>query len=65
MPDLQALSETILSLPADRIAEIEDFVAFIAERERLRSVAQGAAAASEPAFALVWSNPEDDAYDAL
>jgi len=65
MPDLQALSETIQSLPADRIAEIEDFVAFIAERERLRAIAQGAAAASEPAFAAIWSNAEDDAYDAL
>ena len=27
--------------------------------------AEQAAAASDPAFAAIWSNPEDDIYDAL
>jgi hypothetical protein len=30
-----------------------------------RALTQAAAAASAPAFAQVWNNPEDDVYDAL
>ena len=33
--------------------------------ERDRELTRGAAEASAPAFARVWSNPEDDVYDAL
>jgi hypothetical protein len=65
MPDTQALMEQIQALPPERIAEVEDFVAFIAAREQERSLVRAAAAASAPAFAAVWDNPEDDAYDAL
>jgi hypothetical protein len=61
----KTLIEKIEALPADRIAEIEDFVDFIRSRERERSLTAAAAAASAPAFAAVWSNPEDDVYDAL
>jgi hypothetical protein len=35
------------------------------DRERERQLTRGAAEASAPAFAAVWSNPEDDVYDAL
>jgi hypothetical protein len=35
------------------------------EAERERALIRGAAEASAPAFAAVWSNPEDDVYDAL
>jgi len=55
----------IQALPAERIAEIEDFVAFIAAREQDRALTCAASTASMPAFAAVWTNPEDDAYDAL
>ena len=55
----------IEALPAERIAEIEDFVDFIPLREQKRSLTRVAAAASAPAFAAVWSDPEDDVYDAL
>ncbi len=65
MPHAQALLEKIEALPAERIAEVEDFVGFIAARERQRSLTCAAAAASAPPFAAVWSNPEDDAYDAM
>jgi hypothetical protein len=61
----QALIDKIKTLPAERISEVEDFVDFIRLRDRQRSLAGEAAAASEPAFAAIWSNPEDDAYDAL
>ena len=65
MQDAEALLRKIQALPAERIAEIEDFVAFIAAREQERSLPRAAAAASLPAFAAIWENPDDDAYDAL
>jgi hypothetical protein len=61
----QALIDKIKGLPAERIAEVEDFVDFIRLREQDRTLARAAAAASEPAFAGIWSNPDDDAYDVL
>ena len=65
MPNAQALMEKIQALPSERIAEVEDFVDFIRQREQDQSLIRAAAAASAPAFAAVWNNPEDDAYDAL
>lgn len=61
----KALIEKIGALPADLIAEVEDFVDLIGKREQDRSLARIAAAMSAPSFAAVWNNPEDDAYDAL
>jgi hypothetical protein len=65
--DSKTLIEKIEALPAERIAEIENFVDFIRLREQERALtrAAAAAAASVPAFAAIWSNPEDDIYDAL
>ena len=59
------LIEMIQALPPERIAEVEDFVAFITEREQGRALTRATAAASAPVFAAIWNNPEDDAYDAL
>jgi len=64
MPNSQVLIEKIQTLPPDRVAEIEDFVDFIAAREHERALGR-AAAASAPAFAAIWSNPEDDEYDGV
>jgi hypothetical protein len=60
------LLQKISSLPSARITEVKDFVDFLTERERDsdRQLARAAAAGSEPAFAKVWDNPEDDVYDA-
>ena len=62
--DSKTLIEKIEALPAERIAEIEDFVDFIRLREQERLLT-APPAASAPAFAAIWSNPEDDIYDAL
>ena len=64
-PDTQALIEKIRALPAERIAEIEDFVDFIHLREQERALTRAAAETSAPAFAAIWSNSDDDVYDAL
>ena len=61
----QALMEKIQMLPPDRLGEVEDFVDFLRLREQQRALTRAAAAASAPAFAVVWDNPEDDVYDAL
>jgi hypothetical protein len=65
MPNPQSLIEKIKALPPDHITEVEDFVDFIATRAQDRALTRAAASASAPAFAKVWNNPEDDAYDAL
>jgi len=61
----QALIEKIDALPAERIAEVEDFVDFIRLREQRRTLTRAASAASAPAFAAIWNNSDDDAYDAI
>ncbi len=63
MPVTQRLLEAIQALPPERIAKVEDFVAFITAQEQERSVTHAAAAASTPAFAAIWDNPEDAAYE--
>jgi hypothetical protein len=61
----RSLIKKIEALPAERIVEVEDFVDFIAAREQERSLTRAAASASAPAFAGIWNNPDDDAYDAI
>jgi hypothetical protein len=61
----EALIEKIQALSPDRLAEVEDFVDFIRLRDEERALLRHAASASAPAFAAIWSNPEDDCYDAL
>jgi hypothetical protein len=66
MPDdTDGLIEKIRALPAERIAEVENFVDFIRLREQERALTRAAAAASAPAFAAIWDNRDDDAYDVL
>lgn len=58
------LIEKIKELPPDKIAEVVDFVDFLAHRDD-RLLVQATARVSEPAFAKVWDNPEDAEYDKL
>lgn len=59
------LIDKIAALPAPRLAEVEDFVDFLLLKGQDRALAKAALAASEPAFATIWNNPEDDVYDVL
>jgi hypothetical protein len=61
----KALIEKIEALPPERIAEIEDFVDFLRLREEARALRRDFMAASEPAFARLWDNPQDSIYDAI
>jgi hypothetical protein len=60
----EELLEKIKHLPPERIAEVEDFVDFLAQRDDSR-LAQAAARMSEDSFRKVWDNEEDAAYDSL
>ena len=61
----RSLIEKLQTLPPERLGEVEDFVDFIQMREQQRGLTRAAAAASAPAFAAIWDNPEDSDYDAL
>ena len=65
----ETLIRKIGALPVARIAEVEDFVDFIGQREDAATsdaaLRNAAMIASAPSFAAIWSNPEDDVYDAL
>jgi len=58
------LIEKIKGLPPDKLAEVVDFVEFLAHRDD-RLLVQAASRISEPSFAKVWDNPEDAEYDNL
>ena len=65
------LIEKIAALPPQRLAEVEDFVDFLRARDEAHELKRDsrltaeATRASEPAFARVWDNDEDTAYDRL
>ena len=60
-----ALLAKLQQLPPQRLAEVEDFIDFLRTRDDERTLAHAAAKAAEPAFAKVWDNAEDAAYDRL
>ena len=60
----ELLFEKIEQLPPQKVAEVIDFVDFLAEREE-RKLVQSAAKLSEEAFIKVWDNDEDAEYDKL
>jgi hypothetical protein len=60
-----SLSDKIHSLPPEQIAEVEEFIARLSSRDPESALRRSSATISKPAFAAVWNNPEDDAYDAL
>ena len=60
----EELIEKIKALPPDQIAEVVDFVDFLAHRND-RPLVKAALKLSEPAFAEVWNNPENAEYDTL
>lgn len=60
----EVLVEKINQLPLNRIAEVEDFVDFLTQREEHR-VVDSATKLSEDVFREVWDNEEDAIYDKL
>ncbi|MDQ3583266.1 MAG: DUF2281 domain-containing protein [Pseudomonadota bacterium] len=63
--DPNTLIEKVKALPAERLAEVEDFVDFLRMRLDDSALVTAAAKRSEEAFARVWDNVDDSAYDRL
>jgi len=61
----QTLIEKLKSLPPERVAEVEDFVDFLRTRDEERALERAATRAAEPAFAKVWNNDDNAAYERL
>ena len=61
----EELFEKLRSLPAEKIAEVEDFVDFLRQRDTDRQLAGSITRLSEDAFRKVWDNPDDADYDRL
>ena len=59
------LIDKIRNLSPERVAEVEDFVDFLAARDGDVQVSRLTARASEAAFGAVWDNAEDADYDRL
>jgi hypothetical protein len=64
-PNEEELLEKIRRLAPERMAEVEDFVDFLRQRDEERGLTQAAIQISEAAFAKVWENPDDADYDRL
>lgn len=59
------LLKKIQTLPPERIAEIEDFIDFLCQRDYDRHLIKAASKISEKKLKEIWDNPEDDDYDKL
>jgi len=62
---IRELIDKLEALPPERVAEVEDFIDFIKQRDQDRQLTRAAAKASEPSLQKVWDNPDDAVYDAL
>ena len=65
IPNEALLLGKIRELPADKIAEVEDFVEFLRTKADDSKLAGAVTKLSERSFAEVWDNPSDAEYDKL
>lgn len=64
-PQPSNIFKKLQSLSPERMQEVEDFIDFLAQREKEQSLVFTAMKTSENAFAQVWDNSEDAVYDQL
>jgi hypothetical protein len=64
-PRERVLIEKIRMLSPDRLAEVQDFVEFLSQRDQDARLLRAGNKLSEEAFNKVWDNPEDAEYDNL
>jgi len=61
----EELFEKLRSVPADKIAEVEDFVDFLRQRDAEHRLATSITRLSEDTSRKVWDNLDDADYDRL
>ena len=59
------LIQKLRDLPPERLAEVENFVDFLRQRDDDQRLTQAAARLSEASFQKIWGNDEDAVYDDL
>ena len=64
-PRPPSLVDKLCELPAEKLAEVEDFVDFLRQKHEDQKPRHAALKMSEPAFRRVRDNPIDAAYDKL
>ncbi len=57
--------EKLEHLSPERLAEVEDFIDFLRQRDQDKRLRQEYVQASENAFNQVWDNDDDAIYDCL
>lgn len=62
---IDQIQEKLKHLAPERLAEVEDFIDFLRERDQDRCRRRDYAQSSAAAFARVWDNDEDAVYDEL
>ncbi len=62
---IRELIDKLETLPPERVAEVEDFIDFIKQRDQDRQLTQAATKTAEPSLKKVWDNPDDAIYDTL
>jgi hypothetical protein len=65
IPNDAELFDKIRALPADKVAEVEDFVDFLRQKVAEQALTRATARLSVSAFAEVWDNPDDAEYDRI
>lgn len=65
LEQIQTLIDKIRVLLPEKLAEVEDFVDFLRQRNEERRLTQAAMKVAEAAFQKVWDNPDDAEYDKL
>ncbi len=61
----RSLLDKLKTLSPEKLAEVEDFIDFLRAREGDATLVGEASRASQAAFAAVWDNAADAAYDKL
>jgi hypothetical protein len=61
----EVLLEKIRALPPEKVAEVEDFVDFLRQRDGDRQLSRAATQLAEGAFQEIWDNQDDGDYDRL
>ena len=64
-PQVQHVLEKLEHLSLDRLAEVEDFIDFLQQRDQDKHLRRDFARVSEAAFAKIWDNDSDAIYDSL
>ena len=62
-PHIHHVVEKLEHLSVERLAEVEDFIDFLQQRDQGNRLRHDFARASEESFSRVWDNDEDAIYD--